>query len=185
MRRALTLIETAIAAILIGLLLIVATQGMDAVRDDLKRRRTENVLVLLDKALTAYHQTTGRWPVDPDNETQSDDLSEHDRSGDRVIAALATVPEARKALEQIPPAYRAAAPNTDAPASPAGQPWGTVHDAWGQRLRCITADSLLPSERDALAANAGKPIFISAGPDKRFGLQNRPNAADNIRSDGR
>lgn len=185
MKRALTLIETAIAAILIGLLLIVVTQSMNAVRDDLKRRRTETVLVLLDKALTAYHQTTGRWPMDPGDETRVEVSSENDGSGDRVIAALATIPEARKALDQIPPAYRAAAPNIDAPASLAGQPWGTVHDAWGQRLRCITAESLLPSERDALAANAGKPIFISAGPDKRFGLQNRPNAADNIRSDGR
>ena len=185
MRRALTLTETAIAGILIGLMLVMVTLGVDTVRQDLKRRRTERVLAQLDRTLAAYHHATGRWPADPSGPATHDTPTEDDGSGDRIIAALAADPESRKVLERIPPAFRVAAPADGATASPTSRPWGTIQDAWGHHLRCLTADSPLPVDRDAVAANGGEPVFLSAGPDERFGPQDLPNAADNIRSDGR
>ena len=186
MRRALTLIETLIAAMLIALVLVIITVGVGTVRGDLKRRQTAQLLAQLDKALTAYHRATGRWPSDPEGPPSLDAPSENDGSGDRIIAALTTVPPSRKLLDELPAIFRVAAAPDSPAASPTSQPASsTVQDSWGHRLRCITADSPNPVEHDAVAANDGKPVFISAGPDGRFGPQDHPDAADNIRSDGR
>ena len=140
----------------------------------------------MDKALSAYHHATGRWPGDAEGATSVDTPPENDGSGDRVIAILRAVPDSQKVLDQIPPIFRVAATSDPLAAGPASQPASsTVQDAWGHRFRCITADSPNPAEHDAVAANDGKPVFISAGPDGRFGPQDQPNAADNIRSDER
>ena len=184
MRRAPTLTETLILAVVIGLGLLAIALGIDTVRQDLKRRQAERVLATLDRALVAYHHAAGRWPTDSPGEAQRGASSdEGDGSGDRVVAALAGVPESRHVLEGIPPAFLVAVP-VDGPA-PASRPWGMVQDAWGQPLRCLTAGSSSPADQEAVAANGGKPIFISAGPDECFGFHDVPAAADNIRSDGR
>ncbi len=181
MRRTLSLAETAIAGILISLALMVVSLAIGTMRDDLKQRRTEQLLVRLDQALVAYHRATGRWPADPGPRADGSTTPENDGSGDRIIAVLADEPESRKVLDQIPPIFRARRSADTA----AGSAWGGVHDAWGRPLRCLTANGSTPAELDAVIANGGRPIFISAGPDERFGPPDLPPAADNIRSDRR
>ncbi len=181
MRRTLSFAETAIAGILISLVLMVVSLAIGTMRDDVKQRRTEQLLARLDQALVAYHRATGRWPADPDGRTDRSTTAENDGSGDRIIATLAGEPESRKVLDQVPPVFRAER-SADAAANSA---WGGLHDAWGRPLRCLTADGSTPADLDAVIANGGKPIFISAGPDERFGPPGLPPAADNIRSDRR
>jgi len=182
MRRAPTLTETLVLAVVIGLGLLAIALGIDAVRQDIKRRQTADLLATLDRALEAYHRAVGCWPVDPAHSQQQAPSAENDGSGDRLIAVMAGVPEARRLFDRIPPGFRVQLP---APAAPASQPWGTVQDAWGQRLGSMTAGSPSPADQEAVAANGGKPVFTSAGPDERFGQEDVPAAADNLRSDRR
>ncbi len=184
-RRAVTFTETLITATLLGLLLVVVALGVHSVRSDLKHKQVWDLLVTLDKALDAYHETTGTWPftlaTQPD-ETEPERLSSNDdptESGRRVINALAAVPASREILDTIPDLLRVP------PESKQAEPndWGTVRDAWGQPLHCLTALSRIPVEWQAVAANLGKPIFISAGTDGQFSSRDSVAEADNLRSD--
>jgi hypothetical protein len=47
-------------------------------------------------------------------------------------------------------------------------------------LKCATSASPQESERQLVAANGGRPVFISAGPDRRFGETDPSAAADDI-----
>ncbi|HSW44257.1 MAG TPA: hypothetical protein VLM89_01665 [Phycisphaerae bacterium] len=183
MRRALTITETLLCASIIGLLLGVAGLGVDTVRQDLKRRQTENLLAILDRALTAYQQAAGKWPANSSADERRSSLSEDDGSGSRIVGALAAVPESLKVLDHVPSIFRMEPAQGVSQA--VTQPWAGIRDAWGRPLCCLTADCTSPSDAEALAANGGKPIFISAGPDGLFGRQDPSAAADNLRSDGR
>ncbi|HOQ87252.1 MAG TPA: hypothetical protein PLQ89_16180, partial [Phycisphaerae bacterium] len=98
---------------------------------------------------------------------------------DRMLALMAGVPAARARLETLPAVLRVAPAES---ARSAGA-WGSIRDPWGRPLHCLTASSPLAVHRKAVAANQGRPIFISAGPDGRFGFQDVSAASDNIRSD--
>ncbi|MBI4580862.1 MAG: hypothetical protein HY718_14230 [Planctomycetes bacterium] len=209
-RRAVTLSETLVAGALVGLLVVVVAIGMDAMRTELKRRQAIALLAALDEALTAYHQATAQWPPDhalpptpgrPGPAIDPDD----DGSGDRIIVVLAAVAESRAVLQRVPNILRlpgegggssteagrdARPPNLRVPGEgggsatrPGGANWGTVVDPWGRRLRCLTATSPSATHRKAVAANRNRPIFISAGPDGRFGFTDVSAASDNLRSD--
>jgi type II secretory pathway pseudopilin PulG len=196
-----TLPETLIAAGVIALALAIAALGIASIRTDLKQRRTRDLLVTLDAALEAYHQAAGDWPeVQAGRESHASELgvtdaqrrARHAESGstdaaEPVIAALANVPTSRERLEHIPAELRVSPEelatkglNQPAAAQPA---WGTVQDAWGRRLHCLTADSAAPVDRQAVAANGGKPIFVSAGDNGEFSSKDGSEAADNLRSD--
>ena len=105
--------------------------------------------------------------------------ADEDRGGaDLVIAALASVPASRNVLEQLPEVLR---PPPDERGSVRLRQVGlTIQDAWGRRLRCLTDTSPFEVDRQAVAANGGKPVFISAGPDRRFGVRDPASAADNL-----
>ena len=101
-----------------------------------------------------------------------------------VIAVLAAEPASRAILDKTRPVLRVI-PVADIADGVSELPWGTVQDAWGRPLRCLTAASKSPLDREAVAVNGGRPIFISAGPDGRFGTRDIAAAADNLRSDRR
>lgn len=184
MRRALTLPETLIAGVILAVVLLAVALGVSNVRSGLKERQVKELLALLDQAVGAYHKATGAWPSDTMPLRKAPAADQDEGSGDRVIATLAGVLAARLQLERIRPIFRVAAVDPVPPATT--QPaWGTVQDAWGHRLRCLTAASPAPSDQETVAANAGRPIFVSAGPDGDFGTIEIAAAADNIRSDGR
>lgn len=194
-RRGLTLSETLIAAVLLALGLAVLARGMDGLRAELKRRQAVALMRMLDRALSAYHEETRRWPLpapamQPAATKPADLLSllsppaeREPDSGDRVMAALAQVPASRGMLRRVPDILRVP-PDPDPQRQPwRGSEWGSVRDPWGRRLACLTAASESPAHRKAVAANGDRPIFISAGMDGRFGLTEAAAASDNIRSD--
>jgi hypothetical protein len=53
-------------------------------------------------------------------------------------------------------------------------------DPWGQPLGCLTMADPAEEARNAVKANGGCPIFISAGPDQTFGPWDAPAGTDNI-----
>ncbi|NLX14476.1 MAG: hypothetical protein GXY44_12590 [Phycisphaerales bacterium] len=182
-RRGVTFTETLITAALLGLVLVVVALGIHSVQGDLKHRQVWDLLATLDKALTAYHEATGTWPfppatqpadTEPNHLPSKDDPAESSR---RVIAALADVPASREILDTIPMILRVPPEGAEL-----GK-WGTVRDAWGRPLRCLTARSRVAIEWQAVAANHGKPIFISAGVDGQFTFRDGVADADNLRSD--
>lgn len=184
MQRAMTLVEILLVAVAIGVVLAMVALGVATVRNDLKHGQVEQLLATLDEALSAYHQATGHWPVDPGAEDTERALVEHDGSADRVVAVLASEPASRAILDKTRPVLRVT-PVADISDEANELPWGTVQDAWGRRLRCLTAASKSPLDREAVAINDGRPIFICAGPDAQFGNRDISTAADNLRSDRR
>jgi len=183
-RSAVTLPETLIVAAVLALLLIVVALGLAKVRSDLKHGQAWELLANLDKALDAYHQDTGIWPACEPTPAGPAEAKTHRKptiynATDCVIAALATEPASQKMVQKIPDVLLVPGNNTTT--RPAD--FGTVRDAWGRKLRCITAQSPTDSERRAVAANSGKPIFISPGADGKLGTNDIVAAADNLRSD--
>jgi type II secretory pathway pseudopilin PulG len=184
--RGITLSETLIAAAGVAVLLMVLSLGMHGIRTELKRQQTVALMQTLDRALLAYQESTGAWPVDTkllESKRTAPDQSRasglQDGSGDRVISLLAEVPASRVLLETIPAILR---PRNDP--GPTTRPWAArVRDPWGNSLRCLTAVSPMVLDRQAVAANQNRPIFISAGPDGRFGSKDISGSSDNIRSD--
>lgn len=194
----------------LGLVLLIAAQGAQYVRDQLRTSRTWELLARLDEALTAYHQAAGAWPPGVGAEAAgstgggsraSRDNADARPAGDlpartlepratrdaaAVVQALLLVPAARTVMDAIPEPLRAGAVLQSAAG---GQPaasrpaWSEMVDAWGAPLRCLTARGDSAADRQAVAANGGKPVFVSAGPDGEFGTENSPAVSDNLRSD--
>lgn len=182
-RRAVTLSETLVALAAVGLAILVLALGTDGVRTELKRKQCAELAQSLHRALLAYHQSTGGWPAGSQRpaESSADPLTAGGvESGTRVLGELARLGVSRTVLAALPEALRADAGGA------AGEPelkWASVVDPWGNPLICLTSTSPLAAQRKAVAANRGCPIFISAGPDGRFGLNDPSAASDNIRSD--
>lgn len=183
MQRGMTLTETFIVGFVVAGLVSVLGLVAAHIREELKNRRAAELMAILNEALVSYHKSTGAWPADQSpRKGQTASNIEDDGSGDRIINILAELPESRTVLERIPPPMRIA-PSTDA--DQGASAWGTVEDPWGRRLRCLTATNESVLDREAVAANGGCPIFISAGGDGDFGLNDLAASADNLRSDGR
>ncbi|MEP0843081.1 MAG: hypothetical protein HRF43_10265 [Phycisphaerae bacterium] len=173
-----TLVETLIAAILLGLVLLVLAEGTDFVRDQLRTRRTWDRLARLNRAMAAYKAVTGQWPAGaagphsrpmdetrprPD-ETTRGSSPDHPRAratgkdddfqvARRIVGELLAVADSRRVLEA----------GTDAAID--DEPLRAIQDGWGRPMRCLTARSPSPVDRQAVAANGGRPIIISDGPD--------------------
>ncbi len=184
-----TLSETLIAAAVLAILLTAIALGLTTIRTELKREQTVEVLVALDEALGAYEAATGQWPqVAAAGRPQGSADDEQGRAmpsvssaggerddGDAAIALLAELPASRQVLERIPTAVRVPVPGRTGA-------W-TVRDAWGRRLRYLNRESSSLVDREAVAANGGRPIFVSPGDDGEFGGRDRAASADNLRSD--
>jgi len=207
-----TLTETLVAGAFLGLAVVIVALGITTIRTDLKRTQVQQLLATLDRALITYHDATGSWPIIPeppsrkksshDSRTRTYEATEKHRqarepkaelTGTHMIATLSSLSASRAILEQIPAISRVHPQdqaglsgqtwpeNTDKQSTFTG--WGTLQDAWGRPLRCLTTQSASPVARQAVAANGGKPIFISAGVDGEFGGTFTDTAADNLRSD--
>lgn len=192
-RRGLTLIETLVAGVVLGLGLFVVAEGTRYVRNQAKTQRTWELLARLDRSLVAYYEAGGCWPepssalpaddrrpqtaptddqpaakAEPagglsDDQAAKPDMSEAAMTGDlsdgservagEIVALLAHVPASRAILEGVEweTARDAAGPR--------------IRDSWARPLRCLTARSPTVAQRQAVAANGGRPIFISGGPD--------------------
>jgi hypothetical protein len=88
-----------------------------------------------------------------------------------VIEQLRRVPQASQTLNGIPVGLRLS--NND------GR-WISIQDAWGSPLRCLTEQSASASDRQTVAANGGRPLFMSAGPDRLFGANNVTAMGDDL-----
>ncbi len=170
-RRAMTFSETLIVAMLVGAALLLVALGIATVRTDLRTHQTWELLARLDDALNAYYGSTGSWPVDPRATAERSSASGASESTVIVLAALQRTPKSDQVLERVPEVLRRESYEPDV--------WIVV-DGWGRPLRCMTANSPRTLERQAVAANGGKPIFVSAGGDGRFGLDDVADAADNL-----
>lgn len=152
-----TLIEMTITVFLAGLLFFLLIGWMESVRDRAKEDLAVHLLADLDNALARYRRDTGFYPVarGPDSAIPVViDLLDHPRSRDVIQSFPAC-------LWRGPDAQR------------------RLIDPWGTPLRYLSTDSKDPS----VATNGGRPIFVSAGPDRDFGDVDVARSGDNLRSD--
>jgi type II secretory pathway pseudopilin PulG len=164
-----TLIETLLVVVVVGIVLLVIARQADSVRDGLKRNQTRQCLMTLDEALSAYHQASKAWPV-LKPKAVSPRRAVHARLHS-VIDPLRRVAASRQILEKLPAQLWFAWDESDTP---------LPRDAWGNPLRCLTASSPREADRYTVAAYGGRPVFISAGPDGDFGFEDPVAATDNI-----
>jgi type II secretory pathway pseudopilin PulG len=166
-RSALTLVETLIVGALLAVVLLACALLVKSVRTELKYRQSVELLSRLNEALEAYRAAVGAWP---DVSDSPDDRT----AAARVLEQLAAVDASRIHLQRIDPILRI----------PGTQPHdiGGVRDGWGHPLRCLTTASTAPADRQAVVANGGRPIFISAGDLSGFD-GDAAEEAETIRSD--
>ena len=152
-----TLIEMTITVFLVGLLFFLLIGWMDAVRDRAKEDLAVRLLADLDNALARYRRDTGHFPIarGPD-------------SAIPVVVDLLDHPRTREIIQSFPSCLWR---------GPDAQ--RRLIDPWGTPLRYLSTDSNDPS----VAANGGRPIFVSAGPDRDFGDVELAASGDNLRSD--
>ncbi|MBN1488563.1 MAG: hypothetical protein JXA69_01495 [Phycisphaerae bacterium] len=155
-----TVFEVAIAAAVLGILLFVLAGGARAVRRQAKRNLGITQMTALREALAAYEAATDAYPP-----------AAPDGSAGPAIAALLAVPETAAKLEPLPASLEL------------GQdPQAGGLDPWGRPLRYLAADATRERDRAEVAANGGRPLFESAGPDGDFGHTDPGDDDDNLRS---
>lgn len=152
-RRALTLVEMFIVVLLIGVGLFLLIGWARGLRANADVQLTRRVLFALDQALAQYHAAENAYPPTHDDDPQP------------VITALIQAPMTRRLADSIPTSLWQ-------PSTPR-----ILLDAWGTPLRYV------PEAHELAKAHDGRPIFVSAGPDRAFGgTAEQPND-DEIRSD--
>lgn len=152
-----TLIEMTITVFVISVLLFLLTGWMTQVREGAKEGLAVRMLADLDKALARYRRATGYYPVPRGTDSAIPvglDLLDHPRTRDIILAFP-------KSLWRGPDAQR------------------RLVDPWGTPLRYLPPNSTDP----AVLANGGRPIFVSAGPDRDFGDVDIAALGNNLRSD--
>jgi hypothetical protein len=110
----------------------------------------------LDQALVRYRRATGSYPTSrgPDSAIPAVvDLIDHEKT--------------RPILEAFPSSLRS------------GPGRKRLVDPWGTPLHYYPEDSGDPAAK----ASGGKPVFVSAGPDRDFGDTNPVARENNLRSD--
>jgi prepilin-type N-terminal cleavage/methylation domain-containing protein len=164
-QRGFTLVELLIVVALLAALFGGMVRLTDGLRDRAKSEQTRRLLEALGSAVEQY-------------------------------AALHSSSNSREAVVYPPgrfdgaagPCLRAllGAPETRGPLAELGWPWnrlmndpGAWVDAWGRPLRYVTA----LHDEQAVRMNGGKPFWVSAGPDGRFGDADLAERSDNISSD--
>ena len=151
-----TLVEMTIVVILAGAGLFLLAGWMNNARQEAKRDLAIRMLSDLDRALARYHRNTGNYPGSLGSNPAAQavsDLLDHERT--------------RPILETFPVALWQG-PNKR-----------TLVDPWGTPLRYYPATSDSP----LVAANNGRPVFVSAGPDRVFGDTDPTGLGDDLRSD--
>lgn len=181
-----TISETLIAAVAGGLLLLAVALGLSWIRAELKQRRTHELLLALDEALRAYHASAGAWPDRPRSSTSAPAqgtptaLNAAQQCAAQLLAQLRTHDASRAVLDRVPGVLWLPADCESHEGMDAEQGHAILRDAWGTPLGCLTRTSAREMDRLAVAANGGCPVWLSAGPDGRFGREDPAAAADNI-----
>lgn len=155
-RPAMTLVEMAIAVLIIGaglFLLVGWTRDLQAAE---RRNLAVRLLSELDKALAQYHRANECYPLAPEP-----------NPANWVTVALLDFDRTRRTLEKLPPSVWH------------GPGRRVLVDPWGTPLKYFSETS----NSQYVLANNGRPVFVSAGPDCQFGEKDVSQIGDNLRSD--
>lgn len=155
-RLAMTLVEMAIVVIVVGGGLFLLAGWMDSVRQEAKRDLAIRLLTDLDRALSRYHRGTGNYP-----------MFQGLNAASQAIGELNGLDRPRRILEAFPIAFWQ------------GNDKRILVDPWGTPLRYYATSS----SSVIVEANNGRPIFVSAGPDRILGEANSVGLGDDLRSD--
>jgi len=168
-----TAVEFLIAVAVVLAAAFLAAGWAEAIRSEAKQSMARGILAALDRALGEYHQATGFYPAAREDDPAS------------VVEVLRTVPAARAVLSESLRGSAERGHDSTRPASSgmratAGADFlACTVDPWGTPLRYLW-DS---GRHVEVRANAGRPVFLSAGPDRDFGDVVAANLGDNLRSD--
>ena len=153
----LTIVESATLILLLIAVLYALVGATDYVRRGLKRAQCARLLRALDHTLTGYQVAEGDFPP-----------GAPDRQSRRCLQVLTTHPSFAALRQTLPPVLRDDRPGRAA-----------LTDPWSRPLRYITA----ASDPGRANANAGRPVFESAGPDRHFGDTDPGATLDNLATD--
>lgn len=153
-----TLVEMAIVVLVLGGGLFLLSGWMSNGREQARRDLVIRMMADLDKALARYHRATGVYPGQAGGAGPT---------AVRAVTALAEHERTRSILEAFPsPLWLTAEERT-------------LTDAWGTPLHYLPATADTP----VIKANNGRPVFVSAGPDRIFGEDDPAGLGDDLRSD--
>jgi type II secretory pathway pseudopilin PulG len=151
-----TLMEMAIAVLVIGAGLFLLVGWTRDVQTDARRKLAVRLLSELDKALAQYHRANERYPMSPGP-----------NASNWVTVALLDFDRTRKTLDALPDSVWR------------GPGKHVLVDPWGTPLRYFPETVSSPYVK----ANNGRPLFVSAGPDGIFGDEDPTRMGDDLRSD--
>jgi hypothetical protein len=151
-----TFLEMNIAVLVLGGSLFLLAGWMRREREAAKHDLAVRMLVDLDKALVRYQRAEGQYP-----QTFGPD------SAISVTVILADHERCRPILDSLPNCLWERRQRR------------VLVDPWGMPLRYHSEKSKHPE----VAANGGRPVFESAGPDRDFGDLDPSAVGDNLRSD--
>ncbi len=150
-----TLVELAAAVLVLGVAVFLLTGMARTTRQQTKRRLAVRQICTMTEALKLYTEQHGQPPAGR-------------RNGDSAAAI--------EALLSHPPSAQILADLPDTLTRQTGCP---IVDPWGTPLRYVTVKHIDSKMRARVEANAGRPIFDSAGPDLVFGpTEGRPDGSD-------
>jgi type II secretory pathway pseudopilin PulG len=151
-----TLIEMAVAVLLIGVGLFLLVGWTRNLQMDARKTLAVRLLAELDKALAQYHRANDRFPIAP-----------QPNAAVRVTIALLDFERTRQTLDDLPPSVWR------------GPGQRLLVDPWGTPLQYYSETD----ESRYVLGNNGRPVFVSAGPDRDFGDHDISKIGDNLRSD--
>jgi type II secretory pathway pseudopilin PulG len=155
-RPAMTLVEMAVAVLLIGAALFLLVGWTRNLQSDARRTLAIRLLAELDKALAQYHRANERFPNAPQPDAAA-----------RVTVALLDFERTRQTLDALPDSVWR------------GPGHRILVDPWGTPLQYFSETG----QSRYILANNGRPVFVSAGPDRDFGDDDVSKIGDNLRSD--
>jgi type II secretory pathway pseudopilin PulG len=150
-----TLVEMAIVICLTAAGFYLLTGWMNEFQQRAKRDLALRLLADLDQALSRYHRSTGVFPpsYEPD-------------SPFTATVNFLDLDRTRPIMEALPECLWR------------GPGRRTLVDPWGTPLQYHAG-----AGSNYARANSGKPVFVSAGPDRDFGDVDPAHLGDNLRSD--
>jgi len=132
-----TLVETAIALLLLGAVLFLLAGSAKWTRQRAKDQLAWDMLAAMNKSLAAYVQNQGHYPP-----------GRADRQPHEAIAALLADEASASYLLSLPPALHARLDEKP-----------TLLDPWAKPLRYLTTDC---DDAGRVEANEGQPVFVLA-----------------------
>ena len=151
-----TLVEMIITTLVIGIGLFFLSGWMNSMRQATRRDLSIRLLSDLAKAMSRYHRAFNQYP-----------RGSGPNAANWAATALLDFDRTRPLLEALPPGLWK------------GPGRKNLVDPWGTPLKYLSD----PKESVLVRANNGRPIFVSAGPDRDFGVEDDSRIGDNLRSD--